>query len=289
MNMNINLNSFNGEKLKIADDINEDAYKKISIESFGKMMLNNMKKTSINFLNNKRKPQELIEFKIKHTKVGLGYEEEEKKYKDGKIETFSFYGQSILIKKGEFKGQKGKILLNEKYESISQLIKENEYILIELDINGQKHEIKNDYISIYNNDQNEEKKEQKENNDDNKDDNNKEIKREKIQWIKPNIIVRIIDENSKYYNTKAKVIDIISEDTFSLLTNDNTLHNEFTEDDCETYIPKLNEIVLILNGEHENQKGKLIFRDKNKDIVNVLLCDDLVSVTLTQDDICAVS
>lgn len=287
--------NFNGEKIKIAEDINEEAYQKISIESFGKMMLNNMKKTSINFLNHKRKPQELIEFKIKHTKVGLGYNEEEKKYKDGKIETYSFYGQSIIIEKGEFKGQKGKILLNEKYESLSQLIKENDYILVELDINGQKHEIKNDYIKILKNDEKKENNTEKEE-DIKKDENNnniidnkpKEIKREKIQWIKPNIIIRIIDENSKYYNTKAKVEDIISEDTFSLLTNDNTLHTEFTEDNCETYIPKLNDTVLILNGEYENKKGKLIFRDKNKDIVNVLLYNDLVSVTLSQDDICAV-
>ena len=290
--MNFN---FNGEKIKIAEDINEEAYQKISIESFGKMMLNNMKKTSINFLNHKRKPQELIEFKIKHTKVGLGYNEEEKKYKDGKIETYSFYGQSIIIEKGEFKGQKGKILLNEKYETLSQLIKENDYILVELDINGQKHEIKNDYIKILKKDEKKENNTEKEE-DIKKDENNnniidnkhKEIKREKIQWIKPNIIIRIIDENSKYYNTKAKVEDIISEDTFSLLTNDNTLHTEFTEDNCETYIPKLNDTVLILNGEYENKKGKLIFRDKNKDIVNVLLYNDLVSVTLSQDDICAV-
>lgn len=287
--------NFNGEKIKIAEDINEEAYQKISIESFGKMMLNNMKKTSINFLNHKRKPQELIEFKIKHTKVGLGYNEEEKKYKDGKIETYSFYGQSIIIEKGEFKGQKGKILLNEKYESLSQLIKENDYILVELDINGQKHEIKNDYIKILKNDEKKENNTEKvenikkdENNNNIIDNKPKEIKREKIQWIKPNIIIRIIDENSKYYNTKAKVEDIISEDTFSLLTNDNTLHTEFTEDNCETYIPKLNDTVLILNGEYENKKGKLIFRDKNKDIVNVLLYNDLVSVTLSQDDICAV-
>ena len=283
----MNLN-FNGENLKIAEDITEEAYQKISIESFGKMMLNNMKKTSTSFLNQKRKPQELIEFKIKHTKVGLGYKEEEKTYKEGKVETFSFYGQNILIEKGEFKGQKGKILLDKKYETINQLIKENDYILIELDINGQKHEIKNDFIKIIKNQENIEKKEENStimyNND-----KKEEIKREKIQWIKPNIIIRIIDENSKYYNTKAKVEDIISEDTFSLLTNDNTLHTEFTEDNCETYIPKLNETVLILNGEYENKKGKLIFRDKNKDIVNVLLCDDLISVTLTQDDICAVS
>ena len=290
--MNFN---FNGEKLQIAEDITEEAYQKISIESFGKMMLNNMKKTSISLLNKKRKPQELIEFPIKHTKVGLGYIEEEKKYKDGKVETFSFYGQNVLIEKGEFKGQKGKILLDKKYETLNQLIKENEYILIELDINGQKHEIKNNFIKIIKDSKKEEKEkiEKKEENSSNieKNDENKkeEIKREKIQWIKPNIIIRIIDENSKYYNTKAKVEDIISEDTFSLLTNDNTLHTEFTEENCETYIPKLNETVLILNGEYENKKGKLIFRDKNKDIVNVLLFDDLVNVTLTQDDICAVS
>ena len=270
---------FNGDKLKIAEDINEDSYKKISIESFGKMMLNNMKKTSINFLTQKRKPQELIEFKIKNSKEGLGYEkEEEKKIKNGKIETFSFYGKSIIINKGEFKGQKGKILLTNKYESFQKLLEENDYILIELDINGQKHEIKNNYISLVDNEKESEIKIEEE---------KKEIKREKITWIKPNIIVRIIDEKSKYYNTKAKVEDIISDDTFSLLMNDNTLNNEFTEDDCETYIPKLNENVLILSGEYENKKGKLIFRDKNKDIVNVLLCDDLITVILSQDDICA--
>ena len=285
--MNLNLN---GEKLEIADDINEEAYQKISIESFGKMMLNNMKKTSINFLNQKRKPQELIEFKIKHTKVGLGYKEEEKTIKNGKVQTYSFYGQSVLIEKGEFKGHIGKILLNEKYESLNHLLKENEYILIELDINGQKHEIKNDYIKIIKEDVSKKNEKLEKNSEPlEKNENSSEKIKKNIQWIKPNIIIRIIDENSKYYNTKAKVEDIISEDTFSLLTNDNTLHTEFTEDNCETYIPKLNETVLILKGDYENKKGKLIFRDKNKDIVNVLLYDDLISVTLTQDDIAAVS
>ena len=280
---------FNGDKLKIADDISFDAYQKISIESFGKMMLNNMKKTSVNFINQKRKPQELIEFKIKNTKGGIGYdEEEEKKIKDGKVETFSFYGKSISIEKGEFKGHKGKILLTGKYETFKQLIEENDYILIELDINGQKHEIKNSYIKIIDESKKEKEKEEENNDHIKKENKNNEIKREKIKWIKPNIIIRIINENSKYYNTKAKVEDIISEDTFSLLMNDNTLNYDFTEDNCETYIPKLNEIVLILNGEYENKKGKLIFRDKKKDIVNVLLCDELITVTLTQDDICAV-
>ena len=278
----MNLN-FNGEKIKIAEDITEEAYQKISIESFGKLMLNNMKKTSNSFLTQKRKPQELIEFKIKNTKVGLGYKQEEKTYKNGKIQTFSFYGQNISIEKGEFKGQKGKILIDKKYESINQLLKENDYILVELDINGQKHEIKNNFIKIVKNEERKEREEKPTILELN------ENKREKIQWIKPNIIIRIIDENSKYYNTKAKVEDIISEDTFSLLTYDNTLHTEFTEEECETYIPKLNETVLILNGEYENKKGKLISRDKNKDIVCVLLYDDLISVNLSQDDICAIS
>ena len=282
----MNLN-FNGEKIKIAEDITEEAYQKISIESFGKLMLNNMKKTSNSFLTQKRKPQELIEFKIKNTKVGLGYKQEEKTYKNGKVQTFSFYGQNISIEKGEFKGQKAKILIDKKYESINQLLKENDYILVELDINGQKHEIKNNFIRIVKNGERKEIEEKPKilELNENKEENN----REKIQWIKPNIIIRIIDENSKYYNTKAKVEDIISEDTFSLLTYDNTLHTEFTEDECETYIPKINETVLILNGEYENKKGKLISRDKNKDIVSVLIYDDLKSVNLTQDDICAIS
>ena len=205
----MNLN-FNGEKIKIAEDITEEAYQKISIESFGKLMLNNMKKTSNSFLTQKRNPQELIEFKIKNTKVGLGYKQEEKTYKNGKVQTFSFYGQNISIEKGEFKGQKGKILIDKKYESINQLLKENDYILVELDINGQKHEIKNNFIRIVKNGERKEIEEKPKFLELNE--NKEENKREKIQWIKPNIIIRIIDENSKYYNTKAKVEDIISED-----------------------------------------------------------------------------
>ena len=84
----MNLN-FNGEKIKIAEDITEEAYQKISIESFGKLMLNNMKKTSNSFLTQKRKPQELIEFKIKNTKVGLGYKQE--KRKPTKMEKFRLF------------------------------------------------------------------------------------------------------------------------------------------------------------------------------------------------------
>ena len=272
----------NGEKLEIAEDINEEAYKQISVESFGKLMIDKMKQSEI-FLSKKRKPQKLIEFKIKHSKIGLGYNENESKNFKGKDkkETFSFYGQNVYINKGEFEGLDGKILISHEYESLYQLIKENEYILIELNINGQKHKIKNEYISLT-------KKEIK-NNEDNKDEKEKEIKKQKIKWIVPNIIIRIIDEKSKYYNTKAKVIDIISEDTFTLLTNDNTLHTEFSEDNCETYIPKLNQVVLILKGIHKNKKGKIIFRDKNKDIVNILLLEDLETVTLTQDDISATS
>lgn len=286
----------NFKNVKIAEDINETAYNQISVESFGELMLEGMKKASQNnYLNNKRKAPELIEFEVRNSRRGLGYvdEEEEEKKKNFK-EPKSFYGENIKIIDGEFKGKMGKILMTKKYLSFKDFLNDNDRVLIELNINGQKLEIKNSLIELVPYDlilkEKKLKEKEKSHNNSQKDEQNvkKEIKKEKLKWIKPNIIIRIIKENSKYYNTKAKVEDILSEDTFSLITNDNTFHTEFSENDCETYIPKLNNIVLILNGEYENKRGILLLRNKSKDIVNVQLLDDLTTVILTQDDICAV-
>ena len=270
--------------VKIVDDINESSYKDIPIDDFGQQMLNRMMKTSTSYMNKKRKHQPLIEFKERNSTYGLGYKESDTdndKTKN-KSELISFYGKTIIIIKGEFKEHKGKILLNKKYSSFKELSKENKYILIELDVNKKKYEIKSSHIKLFSEDKTE--KIQK-NNISNKEE--KKIEKQKIKWIQPNIIIRIIDKNSKYFNTKAKVEDIINEDTFSLLTDDNTVHTEFCEDNCETYIPKINETVLILNGEFKSKKGILLFRDKKQNLVNVQLLNKLSVVTLTQDDISA--
>ena len=268
--------------VKIVDDINESTYNEISIDDFGQQMLKEMMETSVNFLNSKRKPQQLIEFKERNSTYGLGYKETEDDINKArnKNDLISFYGKTIVILKGEFRGQKGKILINKKYSSFNELSKENKYILIELDVNKKKYEIRNSHIKLT------DKIEEISKSDiPNKEE--KKIKKQKIKWIQPNIIIRIIDKNSKYFNTKAKVEDIINEDTFSLLTDDNTIHTEFCEDNCETYIPKINETVLILNGKFKNTKGILLFRDKKNNIVNVQLFNKLSVITLTQDDISA--
>ena len=106
-----------------------------------------------------------------------------------------------------------------------------------------------------------------------------------IEWIKQGIIVRIIDKNSKYYNTKAVVDDILNEKDFSLIMNDKTINIDFSEEDLETVIPKIGEKVLILD---KNQIGKLIERNKKENKVVVQNFNDLSIVELTQDDICSV-
>ena len=79
----------------------------------------------------------------------------------------------------------------------------------------------------------------------------------------------------------------MDEYSFSLLTNDNTLHMEFTEDDCETVIPKINEDIIILTGEYKGKLAKLLERDKKNNIVNVQLFEDISQIIqLSQDDIC---
>ena len=125
------------------------------------------------------------------------------------------------------------------------------------------------------------------NNHSNKNQNNININKDKvkIEWLKQGIIVRIIDENSKYYKTKAIVEDILNEKDFSLLMNDNTINIDFSEEDLETVIPNIGEKVLILD---KNQKGKLIERNKKENKVIVQIFNDLSLVELTQDDICSI-
>ena len=114
--------------------------------------------------------------------------------------------------------------------------------------------------------------------------------RKKLLWAIPNIIVRVISKNSKYYNCKGVIQDINDLSTFTLLMmDDRTIHTEFTEDDIETVIPKLNEDVLILCGEHKSEKAKLLLRDKKINKVSVQLYSDLSIVNLTQDDVAAYS
>ena len=274
-------------KRKLAKNITNEMYEKTPIENFGLMLFEKMSKNNKTNINRKRKPSlEIKEIIPRNSKYGLGFHPEEEINKNIKEEPISFYGIKVKILKGKFKNLTGKILNNNKYHSFKDLIKKNENIEIQLDLNDQKVYIQNNNIIELN----EEEKIENEKNIKLEEKEKEEVEnngKNKLEWIQEGIIIRIIKENSKYYNTKAKVENIMDEYSFSLLTNDNTLHMEFTEDDCETVIPKINEDIIILTGEYKGKLAKLLERDKKNNIVNVQLFEDISQIIqLSQDDIC---
>ena len=279
-------------KRKLAKNITNETYNKTPIENFGEKLFEKMSKNKTTNLSRKRKsPSEIKEIIPRNNKYGLGYHPEEDINKNLK-EPISFYGIKIKIIKGKFKNLTGKILNTNKYYSFNDLIKNNENIEIQLDLNAQKLYIENNIIiqitenDVIENDKNI-KLEESFNSNSYKEEN---LEKTKLEWIQEGIIIRIIKEDSKYYNTKAKVENLMDEYSFCLLTNDNTLHMEFTEEDCETVIPKINEDIIILTGEYKGKLAKLIHRDKKNNIVNVQLYEDISQIIkLTQDDICMIN
>ena len=271
---------------KLAKNITNETYKNTPIENFGEKLFEKMSKNKNTNLSRKRKSTlEIKEIIPRNNKYGLGYHPEEDINKNLK-EPISFYGIKIKIIEGKFKNLTGKILNTNKYFSFNDLMKNNENIEIQLDLNDQKIYIQNNNIIQLN----EEEKIENEKNIKLEEKEKEEVEnngKNKLEWIQEGIIIRIIKENSKYYNTKAKVENIMDEYSFSLLTNDNTLHMEFTEDDCETVIPKINEDIIILTGEYKGKLAKLLERDKKNNIVNVQLFEDISQIIqLSQDDIC---
>ena len=111
--------------------------------------------------------------------------------------------------------------------------------------------------------------------------------RKELKWIQPNIQIRIISTTrlgGKFYNTKAKILEILDKYTFILLTNNGTLSQEFKEKDLETVIPDIGNDVLILKGDNRGETAKLLERDKKKNKVLLQLHHDLSIVEMTQDD-----
>ena len=277
---------------KLAKNITNETYKNTPIENFGEKLFEKMSKNKNTNLSRKRKSTlEIKEIIPRNNKYGLGYHPEEDINKNLK-EPISFYGIKIKIIEGKFKNLTGKILNTNKYFSFNDLIKNNQNIEIQLDLNDQKIYIQNN--NIIQNNENEEidndnniKLNESFNTNSNKEES---LEKNKLEWIQEGIIIRIIKEDSKYYNTKAKVENLMDEYSFCLLTNDNTLHMEFTEEDCETVIPKINEDIIILTGEFKGKLAKLINRDKKNNIVNVQLYEDISQIIkLTQDDICMIN
>ena len=96
----------------------------------------------------------------------------------------------------------------------------------------------------------------------------------KINWVIQNILIRIINKKSKFYNTTAYVVDLPNESRFTLLNKDRILIENVTEKDIETVIPEIGEHVVILKGKEKGEFAELIEKDNDKNILLVRLLND---------------
>ncbi len=118
-------------------------------------------------------------------------------------------------------------------------------------------------------------------------------KKHKLRWVVANIMVRVISKSysgGKYYNKKVRVEDVPDRRSFTVATPEGMVLEDLRESDVETVIPGVAEDVMLVGGSHRGELGKLLMRDRKKDIVKVQMYDkDNTTVTCSQDDCCAVS
>jgi hypothetical protein len=264
---------------KIANDINSDEYEKVSIDNFGKDMLKRMGWKE-NEPVKEGGPIKPVEFKLRSSRLGLGAEPLNLTEKDNKNlkKVEKIYGTKIRIINGKHKGLKGKIV-DKCSEHIDQYLKEIKIVNVELKINKKIIKIEKENFKLRHKTKSKSRSRSR----------SKLIEAKNLKWVLPNIMVRIISKNSKYYNTKCIVVDLLDTKSFSLLMlEDKTIQSEFNERDLETVIPQLNENVIILAGKNRGEIGKLIYREKKFNKVSVQLSNDLSIENYSQDDVCAI-
>lgn len=273
---------------KIADDMNYDDYGNLEIDKFGKSMLYKMGwKDDQPIGKNSKGLVKPIEFTPRNHRLGLGAEPLDPsknivRYSNAKESKKTVFGTKIKIKEGKHKGLKGKIVDKVLSNSVENFLKENEFVSVELKINNQIVKVESINVKLKHKERSRSRsKELTELKN-----NINETQKDKLKWVIPNIIVRIISKNSKFYNTKAIIEDVIDKFTFTLITHDKCILNNFTEKDIETVIPKINEHVVIVKGLLKGEKAKLLERDTKKNKAIVQLNTDFTIKELKLDDVC---
>jgi len=102
------------------------------------------------------------------------------------------------------------------------------------------------------------------------------------------LLVRVISKkthNGKLYNAKVQIQDIVNKDTISVLTQENVLYEGVRENDMETVMPKVDEDVRVVKGEHRGTTGRLMERDKKRNKVRLMLNNTTFDILeMSQDD-----
>lgn len=291
----------NKKILKVCEDNTQEDYDSINISTFGLKYLKNLGYSENN--PNNTKP---FEPQVRVKGVGLGVDsdlalidkESGNDEKDLKINR-NLYGELFDIIDGKYKGLK--CYLKDKCKTIEELYKKD---LVHAELTENHKEVKvstrnlklsvininiNDNIDINgkNNQNNNFKIESSSRKNENisesciknnfkiESENNSNLKNEKcekkkIEWIRENILVRIVNKNlNSYFMKKAVVIQILDPYTFQLRILD-TGENLTTlkEDDLQTVIPKKTYTQMIgVKGKYNGQILEYIGKVKGGNIL----------------------
>jgi len=109
-----------------------------------------------------------------------------------------------------------------------------------------------------------------------------------VTWVRKRCIVRVVDEDSKYYRKKGQVLDVFSPYDFTLEMLGSRDIIETTEDKVDTVIPKIHENIVIVAGKMKGMRGILQQKHKNKEKATILLDEDLITIKLKYEEICSV-
>lgn len=113
----------------------------------------------------------------------------------------------------------------------------------------------------------------------------------KRTWLRPQLRVRIIDEDyksGKYYNNKVCVVDVVSQDSCVCKTDEGRVLDQVDPAMCETVVPKNDYgVVMIVRGQHQGQVAEILRRDKRNLVAAVQVLPDKDQVLkVDYDDIC---
>ena len=113
----------------------------------------------------------------------------------------------------------------------------------------------------------------------------------KRTWVRPMLRVRIVDKHfksGKFFNTKAVVEDVPSNETCVVRLESSSILDGVLNSKVETIIPKSDAgIVMIVRGSNRGQLAEILGRDKRSSRATVQVLPDKEEVLkLDYDDIC---
>lgn len=116
----------------------------------------------------------------------------------------------------------------------------------------------------------------------------KKDKHKRVKWVMPHLVVRVVSQKAhggKLYNTKVQIQDVIDHENISVLTETNQLYEGLREKDLETVMPRMEENVRVVKGEHRGTTGRLMERNKKENKVRLMLNNSTFDIVeMSQDD-----